>query len=101
LNLPEKAVRQQIASAVHIVVQLSRFSDGKRRLTRLSEVVGMEGDVITMQDVFRFEQEGIDEDGNVLGAIKPTGIRPKCADRLKAHGVHLPASMFSDFAASA
>jgi pilus assembly protein CpaF len=101
LNLPEKGVRQQIASAVDIVIQLARFSDGKRRLTRLSEIVGMEGDVITMQDVFRFEQEGIDDAGNVLGAIKPTGIRPRCADRLRANGVHLPASMFSDYAASA
>jgi pilus assembly protein CpaF len=101
LNLPDRGVRQQIASAVDIVIQLARFSDGKRRLTRLSEIVGMEGEVITMQDVFRFDQEGIDEAGNVIGAIKPTGIRPRCADRLRAHGVHLPASMFSDYAASA
>jgi pilus assembly protein CpaF len=100
LNLPEKGVRQQIASAVDIVIQLARFSDGRRRLTRLSEIVGMEGDVITMQDVFRFEQEGIDDDGNIIGAIRPTGIRPRCADRLGANGVHLPASMFSDYAAA-
>ncbi|MGW8266993.1 MAG: CpaF family protein [Longimicrobiales bacterium] len=96
LNLPERAVRQQIASAVHVVVQLARFSDGKRRLTCLSEIVGMEGEVITMQDVFRFEQEGVREDGEVIGRLRPTGIRPKFADRLKANGVHLPASMFSD-----
>ena len=101
LNLPDRGVRQQIASAVDIVIQLARFSDGRRRLTRLSEVVGMEGEVITMQDVFRFDQEGIDEAGNIIGSIKPTGIRPRCADRLRAHGVHLPASMFSDYAASA
>ena len=96
LNLPERAVRQQIASAIHVVVQLARFSDGKRRLTCLSEVVGMEGDVITMQDVFRFEQQGVAENGEVLGRLRPTGIRPKFADRLRAHGVSLPASMFSD-----
>ena len=96
LNLPERAVRQQIASAIHVVVQLARFSDGKRRLTCLSEIVGMEGDVITMQDVFRFEQEGVNEEGDVLGRLRPTGIRPKFADRLKANGVDLPASMFSD-----
>ena len=96
LNLPERAVRQQIASAIHVVVQLARFSDGKRRLTCLSEIVGMEGDVITMQDVFRFEQEGVSESGDVLGRLRPTGIRPKFADRLKANGVNLPASMFSD-----
>jgi pilus assembly protein CpaF len=97
LNLPERAVRQQIASAIHVVVQLARFSDGKRRLTCLSEVVGMEGDVITMQDVFRFEQQGVAENGQVLGRLRPTGIRPKFADRLRANGVNLPASMFSDF----
>jgi pilus assembly protein CpaF len=96
LNLPERAVRQQIASAIHVVVQLARFSDGKRRLTCLSEVVGMEGDVITMQDVFRFEQQGVAENGDVLGRLRPTGIRPKFADRLRANGVSLPASMFSD-----
>ena len=96
LSLPEKAVRQQIAAAIDVVVQLARFSDGKRRLTCFSEVVGMEGDVITMQDVFRFEQEGVDEFGNVLGQLCPTGIRPKFADRLKANGVTLPSSMFSD-----
>jgi len=96
LNLPERAVRQQIASAIHVVIQLARFSDGKRRLTCLSEIVGMEGDVITMQDVFRFEQEGISESGDVLGRLRPTGIRPKFAERLRANGVNLPASMFSD-----
>lgn len=96
LNLPERAVRQQIASAVDVVVQLARFSDGRRRLTCLSEIVGMEGDVITMQDVFRFEQEGIDGSGNVLGQLRPTGIRPKFAERLKANGLDLPAAMFSD-----
>jgi pilus assembly protein CpaF len=96
LNLPERAVRQQIAAAIHVIVQLARFSDGKRRLTCLSEIVGMEGDVITMQDVFRFEQEGVGEGGEVLGRLRPTGIRPKFADRLKANGVNLPASMFSD-----
>jgi pilus assembly protein CpaF len=60
----------------------------------------MEGEVITMQEIFHFVQEGVDEDGNVLGRIRPTGIRPKCADRLKAHGMHLPASMFSDLQAA-
>jgi len=96
LNLPERAVRQQVASAIHVVVQLARFSDGKRRLTCLSEIVGMEGDVITMQDVFRFEQEGISEAGDVIGQLRPTGIRPKFVERLRAHGLSFPASMFSD-----
>ncbi len=100
LNLPDRAVRQQIASAIHIVLQLSRFSDGRRRLTHLSEVVGMEGDVITMQDIFKFEQEGVDENGNILGRIRPSGIRPRVADKLKANGFQLPASMFSDLHAA-
>jgi len=100
LNLPDRAVRHQIASAVHIVMQLARFSDGKRRLVQLSEIVGMEGEVITIQDVFQFRQEGVDENGNVLGHLRPSGIRPKCADRLKAHGFQLPASMFSDLHAA-
>ena len=96
LSLPAKAVRQQIASAIHVVVQLARFSDGKRRLTYLSEIVGMEGDVITMQDIFRFEQVGVDASGQVLGQLLPTGIRPKFGDRLRANGMNLPASMFTD-----
>jgi pilus assembly protein CpaF len=96
LSLPAKAVRQQIASAIHVVVQLARFSDGKRRLTYLSEIVGMEGDVITMQDIFRFEQVGVDESGQVLGQLLPTGIRPKFGDRLRANGMSLPASMFTE-----
>jgi len=100
LNLPDRAVRQQIASAIHIIIQLSRFSDGKRRMVQLSEVVGMEGDVITLQEIFHFRQEGIDESGDVIGRIRPTGIRPKCADRLKANGFSLPASMFSDLHAA-
>ena len=75
---------------------LARFSDGRRRLTCLSEIVGMEGDVITMQDVFRFEQEGISETGDVIGQLRPTGIRPKFVERLRAHGLNFPASMFSD-----
>jgi pilus assembly protein CpaF len=100
LNLPDRAVRQQIASAIHIVIQLSRFSDGKRRMVQLSEVVGMEGDVITLQEIFQFRQEGVDEDGDVIGRIRPTGIRPKSADRLKANGFSLPASMFSDLHAA-
>ena len=100
LNLPERAIRNQIASAVNVIIQLSRFSDGKRRLVQLSEIVGMEGEVITLQEIFQFRQEGIDQDGNVLGRIRPTGIRPKCADRLKANGFALPASMFTDLHAA-
>jgi len=94
LNLPEKAVRRQIASAVAIVVQISRFNDGTRRITHLSEITGMEDDVVSMQDVFVFEKEGISPDGRVLGTFTSTGIRPKFAEKLKASGINVPASYF-------
>ena len=96
LNLPDQAVRSQIASAIDIVVQVSRLSDGSRRVKQISEVVGMEGDVITMQDIFTFEQSGVDEDGGVIGRLRPTGIRPKCMDRLEAHGFEMAADAFAD-----
>lgn len=94
LNLPEKAVRRQLASAVQLVVQISRFNDGTRRVTHLSEITGMEEDIVSMQDVFVFERKGISQDGKVLGAFTATGIRPKFAERLKASGIAVPASWF-------
>jgi len=94
LNLPEKAVRRQLASAVQLVVQISRFNDGTRRVTHLSEITGMEEDVVSMQDVFVFEKQGISQDGRVVGAFQATGIRPKFAERLKASGINVPSSWF-------
>jgi len=94
LNLPEIAVRRQIASAVTIVLQVSRFSDGTRRVTHLTEITGMEHDTVSMQDVFVFEKHGVSPDGRVLGAFTATGIRPKFADKLKASGIPVPASFF-------
>jgi pilus assembly protein CpaF len=94
LNLPEKAVRKQIASAVTLVLQVSRFSDGTRRLTYISEITGMEDDVVSMQDVFVFEKQGVSPDGRTLGSFSATGIRPKFAEKLKASGINLPANMF-------
>jgi len=94
LNLPEKAVRRQIASAVQLVVQISRFNDGTRRVTHLSEITGMEEDVVSMQDVFVFEKKGVSQDGKVLGSFTATGIRPKFAERLKASGINVPAAWF-------
>jgi pilus assembly protein CpaF len=94
LNIPEKAIRQQIASAVNLIVQISRLSDGTRKVTGVAELTGMEGDVITMQDVFVFERTGMAPDGRVRGRFKATGIRPKCSDRLASSGVHLPMDMF-------
>jgi pilus assembly protein CpaF len=96
LNLPDKAMRQQIASAVDVVLQVSRLSDGTRKIVSVSEVVGMEGDIVTMQDIFVFERVGIGEKGKVLGRFRPTGIRPKFSERLKYSGIHLPASMFDN-----
>jgi pilus assembly protein CpaF len=94
LELPQRAVRHQIASAIQVVIQLSRMSDGKRRLVSLQEITGMEGEVVTMQEIFSFERKGIDEEGHVLGALVPTGIRPRFADKLKISGVELPMSLF-------
>jgi pilus assembly protein CpaF len=79
---------------VNLIVQVSRLADGTRKVTAVSEITGMEGDVITMQDVFLFERTGIAPDGRVRGRFKATGIRPKCSDRLASSGVHLPMDMF-------
>jgi len=89
-----RSVRQQIASAVNLFVQASRFSDGTRRITHVTEVVGMEQDIITLQDIFLFEKTGIAENGRVTGRFRATGIRPKFYDRLKASGILLPTQMF-------
>jgi pilus assembly protein CpaF len=94
MNLPERAMRQQIASAIQIVVQQTRMSDGTRKVTSISEITGMEGDVITMQEIFCFEKLGLAQDGKVIGRFRATGVRPKACERLKASGVHLPADMF-------
>src|SRR5207249_355463 len=87
LNLPEKAVRKQMASAIAIVIQVSRFNDGSRRVTHISEITGMEEDVISMQDIFIFERQGVSADGRVLGRFVATGVRPKFAEKLKASGI--------------
>jgi pilus assembly protein CpaF len=94
LNIPEKAIRQQIASAVNLIVQISRLADGTRKVTGIAELTGMEGEVITMQDIFLFERAGLGPDGRVRGRFKATGIRPKCSDRLASAGMHLPMNMF-------
>jgi pilus assembly protein CpaF len=94
LNLPEKAVRRQIASAVSLIVQISRFNDGTRRVTAMTEITGMEEDIVSMQDVFVFEKHGVSPDGRVLGAFTATGIRPKFAERLQASGINVPGSWF-------
>jgi pilus assembly protein CpaF len=94
LNIPEKAIRQQVASAIHLVVQLSRFSDGHRRVTAITEITGMEQGVVTMQDIFLFERHGVTADGHVTGMFRATGIRPKCAQALSTAGFLMAADMF-------
>src|ERR1700752_3508553 len=94
LNIPERAVRHQISSAVHAVVQVARLSDGTRKVITISEITGMEADIITMQDIFVFERRGIDESGKVRGAFKASGVRPKFAERLAASGCRLRPGLF-------
>ncbi len=94
MELPLSAIREQIGSAVHIIVQLSRFSDGTRKINRISEVVGIEGDRITMQDIFEYTQTGVDSDGAVLGDFHPTGAVPTFVDEMKTRGVKFDYSIF-------
>lgn len=94
--LPEKTIRQQIASAVHLVVQASRLQDGSRKVTSISEVCGMEGDVITLQEIFRFKQVGVDEFRKVMGHHESTGIRPRFAEKAQALGIPLPTEVFAE-----
>lgn len=93
-NMGVRAIRQQIASAVDVFVQVSRMSDGSRRITHITECVGMEGEQVTTQDVFNFIRTGLSEDGRVLGRFQPTGVRPRFYERLAASGIRLPASVF-------
>jgi pilus assembly protein CpaF len=95
IDLPTTSMRAQIASAVNVVIQLSRMSDGTRRLVSLQEITGMEGDVISMQEVFGYHQMGIDDDGKVIGEFRATGIRPTFADHVESRGIYLSPDMFS------
>ncbi len=97
LNIPERAVRHQIASAIHAVVQIARLSDGARKVIAVCEVTGVEGEVISMQDIFLFERTGIDEGGKVRGIFRATGIRPKFADRLATGGCRLRPALFESW----
>jgi len=94
LNLPETAIRRQIAAALDVVVQMSRMSDGTRKIVRIAEITGMDGEMVTMQDIFAFHKRGIRENGEVLGDFLPTGIRPQFSERLLVTGIQLPVSMF-------
>jgi pilus assembly protein CpaF len=96
LKLSERAMRQQIASAINIVIQVARLVDGTRRVVSICEITGMEGDVISMQEIFQYERRGIDKNGMVVGRFRPTGIRPRFAERLKVYGMQLPRVFFED-----
>ena len=93
VELPSRPIRQQIASAFHIIVHLSRETDGGRRIVQISEITGMEEDTITMQEIFRFRPVGPAADGKVRGVFEPTGLRPRILDRLAASGGGLPPSL--------
>ncbi len=93
LDLPLRAIRDQVASAIDVIVQLSRMRDGSRKVTHITEVQGMEGDVIVLQDIFLFEQTGF-QDEKVLGRLRPTGIRPKFYEKFEIAGVRLPPDVF-------
>jgi len=101
LNIPERAIRQQISSAIDVLVHVTRLSDGRRKVTGVTEITGMEGEVITTQDIFVFERTGITEDGTVRGRFRATGVRPRCADRIIASGKELAPEMFEHIQAVA
>ncbi len=94
-ELPVKAIREQMQSAIHVVIQIARFPDGTRKVVSVAEVSGMEGQVVTMQDLFRFEQTGVDSDGRIMGGLRTTGIRPRFAEKFEVSGIHLPPDMFA------
>ena len=95
LDLPLSVVRQQIASAVHVIIQVARFSDGSRKVSHITEITGMESNVITTQDIFKFENEGLDEDKHVLGSLRAQGIRPGFTPMFELAGISLPAHIFA------
>jgi pilus assembly protein CpaF len=92
--LPLRAIREQVASAINLILQIERSTDGARRVTSITEVVGMEGDILQLQDIYTFARQGVDENGHIVGKHRPTGIRPKCADQLRLKGIPLPVDLF-------
>jgi pilus assembly protein CpaF len=101
ISIGEAAMRRQVASAIDMVIHLSRLSDGGRRVMTVAEIVGMEGEMVTMQDIFRYERRGVDEEGRVLGGFRATGIRPRAAEHLQAAGIDLEETLFADLGSRA
>jgi pilus assembly protein CpaF len=94
MDLPLRAIRQQVSSAIDVIIHLSRMRDGTRRVVQVAEVLGMEGETILMQDIFMFEQSSVAEDGKIIGELKPSGLRPRCNDKILEAGINLPAHIF-------
>ncbi len=94
LDLPVRAIREQVSSAIHLIIQIARLSDGSRKVIEVTEVNGMEGQTITLQEIFKFQQRGVDNDGKIIGDLVPTGIRPSFADRFAIAGINMPPSVF-------
>jgi pilus assembly protein CpaF len=94
MDLPQRAIREQIASAVEIFVQASRLKDGSRKVISVTEVQGMEGDIVVLRDIFVFEQKGLDEKGKIIGSQRPTGIRPRFIEKFEALNIFLPPNIF-------
>jgi pilus assembly protein CpaF len=95
-ELPSKAIREQVAAAIHLIVHQNRLRDGSRKITHITELQGMEGDIIILQDIFQFNQQGVDSQGKVLGSHQATGLRPMLVDRLAQQGIKLPAHIFEN-----
>ena len=95
-DIPSKAIREQMSSALNVIIQVARLSDGTRKVVKVTEVTGMEGDVIAMQDIFLFEKQGVDPDGKVTGVFRATGVRPKFVDAMHTAGIHLASEMFAN-----
>jgi pilus assembly protein CpaF len=96
MDLPIRAIREQIAGALDVIIQQSRLRDGTRRITSITEVQAMEGDIIVLQEIFTFQQESIDENGKIIGKLVPTGIRPHFYERMEHDGIYLPPSLFTE-----
>jgi pilus assembly protein CpaF len=96
IDLPVKAIREQIAGAIDVIIQQSRLKDGSRKITHITEVQGLEGDVVILQDIFVYVQQGIDEHGKIIGKLIPTGVRPKFYEKLETSGIHVPATVFME-----
>jgi len=100
IDIPGRAIREMISSSINMIVQVSRYSDGTRRVSSISEIVGMEQTAITLQEIFRFEKTGVGENGEVLGQFRPTGIRPKSIERFETAGIYLPSEIFDPYEGS-